>query len=70
MKTQINVVKANPIGAVVVAGAAFYAAKKYGKVSNKFALVGIAVAGLVIGAHLQAKVVAKKSTPTKETVKK
>lgn len=70
MKKQINVVKANPIGAVVVAGLAFYAAKKYGKVSNKFALAGIAAAGLVIGANAQAKVVARKSAPTKETVKK
>ena len=70
MKNQLNIVKNNIIGGIACAAAGFYLAKKYGKVENKLALAGIAVAGLVVGANLQSKVVAIKSRPTATSTKK
>lgn len=70
VKDQAAKVKGNLIGGVVGAGAAFWAAKKFGKVENKWALAGIAVVGLLLGANVQAKIAAKKSMPKPADVKK
>ncbi len=69
IKVTIGKVKNNPIGAVVGAVGAFFAAKKFGKVTNKYALAGIAVAGLVVGAMAQSAIKAKSSAPKASDVK-
>ena len=61
-------IKTNFIGAGLGAVAFYLGAKKYGKVSNKYALIGIGVAGLIVGAMAQQRIVAKKGAPTKESV--
>lgn len=69
MNKQISTITSNPIGAVVGGLAAFYGAKKFASVSNKWALGAIAVAGIVAGAMVQAKVSAKVGAPNKATIK-
>jgi len=68
IKENVAKVKANFIGAGLGAVTFYLGAKKYGKVSNKYALIGLSVAGLVVGAIAQQKFVAKKGAPTKEQV--
>lgn len=70
MKENVAKVTNNPIGAVVGGVAVFYAAKKLGKVSNKWALIGLTLAGVVAGALAQSAMKAKKSQPTTAEVKK
>ena len=69
LKEVTGKVRNNPIGAVVGAAAAFMAAKKFGKVSNMYALAGIAVAGLILGGMAQSAIKTKANTP-KATVTK
>lgn len=64
----VSVVKANPLGIILGAAVAYYAAHKSGKVHHKWALAGIAVVGALVGAEIEAKIKAKHSMPTKETV--
>ncbi len=68
MKDQALKIKNNVIGTILIAGAAFWVAKKYGKVSNKYALTAIVIIGAVVGANAQstikAKQCAKKSAAT------
>lgn len=68
IKKNVAKIKTNFIGAGLGALAFYFGAKKYGKVSNKYALVSLGVAGLLVGAMAQQKIVAKKGAPTKETV--
>lgn len=68
MKEQIKKITSNPIGAVVGAGAFYFGAKKFAKVENTWALVGLAVVGGVVGAMVQAKIKAKQGAPTASTV--
>jgi general stress protein CsbA len=68
MKEQVAKVTSNPIGAVVGGVAVFMAAKKLGKVTNKWALIGLTVVGVVAGALAQNAIKAKKSEPKKDTV--
>lgn len=70
IKDQVSKITSNPIGAIAGGGAAFYGAKKFGKVTNKWVLAGITLVGVVAGAFVQAKIKAHKSHPTAETVKK
>lgn len=63
IKTQVGKVKNNPIGAVAGAAASFWVAKKYGKVTNKWLLGGIAVAGIFVGANVQSMVKTQMNTP-------
>lgn len=69
-KENVAKVTGNPIGAIAGGAAAFLAAKKLGKVSNKWVLVGVTLAGVVVGALIQGKIKAKKSQPTVTDVKK
>lgn len=70
VKEQVAKVTGNPVGAIGGGVVAFLAAKKLGKVNNKWALVGITLVGVVAGALIQAKIKAKKSQPTATTVQK
>jgi outer membrane lipoprotein SlyB len=69
MKEQIAKVQNNLIGSLAGAGLAYFAAKKYGKVTNMYALVGIAIAGVLAGANIQSGIKAKNSAPTIGTTK-
>ena len=69
LKTNFNKVKNNPISSLAGAGAAFWAAKKYGKVQNMYLLIGLAVAGAVIGANVSYTVKTKTNAPTKADTK-
>lgn len=70
IKTTVSKVTANPIGAIAGGILAYLVAKKYGKVENKYLLVGIGIAGIVGGAMAQSYIKAKKSVPTATTVGK
>ena len=68
MRENVAKVKANWIGAAAGAVVLVLAAKKFAKVNNKWALIGIGVAGLVVGGMVQAKISSKKGAPTKKIV--
>lgn len=68
IKENVAKIKNNPIGAIAGGIALFFAAKKLAKVENKYALAGIAVVGVVVGAMVQSKMKAKNSAPTTQTV--
>ncbi len=70
VEKTVTTVKNNWMGGAAVGVVAYLVAKKYGNVSNKWALAGLVVAGVLVGATIQAKVMAKKSAPTAATVKK
>ena len=70
IKTSVTKIKNNPIGAIAGGVLAFYLAKKFGKVENKYYLGGIAIAGVIVGAMAQSYISAKKSTPTATTITK
>jgi outer membrane lipoprotein SlyB len=61
---QMTKVTSNPIGAIAGGVAGFYAAKKFGNVSNMWVLAGVAVLGVVVGANVQSMMKAKSSAPT------
>jgi ABC-type enterobactin transport system permease subunit len=67
IKTQIGKVTSNPIGAIVGGVAVYYAAKKYGNVTNRWMLIGAGVLGVIGGAMAQASF--KKGAPTAATIK-
>ena len=69
VKKSVSTIKSNLIGGIAGGVVTFLAAKKYGKVENKFALAALTIAGIVAGATVQAKIAAKKSAPTAQTVK-
>lgn len=69
MKKVTTTITSNYIGAIVGGVAVFYGAKKMGKVSNMYALIGLTVLGVYAGAYVQS-MVAKKGTPTATDVKK
>jgi len=56
-------VKNSPIGAIGGGLLAFYAAKKKGNISNKYALVGIAIVGALVGSAIEYKIKAKTVKP-------
>lgn len=70
IKTTVAKVKNNVAGTLIGAGLAYLAAKKMGKVENKWALGLIALGGGILGAYGQSYVSAKMSKPTAATVKK
>ena len=53
-----------PIGTIGGGVAAYFAAKKFGKVENKWMLIGIAVVGAIAGSIIEYKVRAKSVKPT------
>ena len=59
----------NPIGAVAGGGVAFFVAKKFGKLTNIWALIGIAIGGVVLGAYGQSKIKAKAGSPNAQMTK-
>lgn len=63
VKVQFSKLTSNAIGTIAGGFAAFWLAKRYGKVSNNYALGGIAIAGAFAGAYAQSKMKAKASTP-------
>lgn len=69
IKEGVAKVTNNAIGALAGAGIAFFAAKKFGKVQNKWALAGITIVGIFAGALAQSKIKASKSKPNAATVK-
>ena len=69
MKNQIAKITANPIGSVVGGVAFFYGAKKFGNISNTYALVGVSLLGVIVGAMAQAKFMPK-GQPTAATIVK
>lgn len=62
-------VKNNVVGAVVGAGAFYWASGKYANVSKMWMKVGVALVGAVVGANVQGMIKARKGTPTASTVK-
>jgi outer membrane lipoprotein SlyB len=70
VKTQMAKVRNNPVGLVVGGVATYFVAKKYGKVTKTWHLVALAVAGAVVGAHVNSYIKAKQSEPTKSIVLK
>ena len=70
IKKSITTLKNNPIGAIAGGVLAFYGAKKFGKVENMYALIGISIAGVVLGSMAQNMMKAKASVPTATDVKK
>jgi outer membrane lipoprotein SlyB len=70
VKATFGKVKSNLIGAAIGGVAGYYAAKKFGKLDNKWALMGVAVVGAVIGANVQAKMAARAGAPSAASVKK
>ncbi len=69
VKENVAKIKANFVGAGIGAVSFYFGAKKFGKVNNKYALIGLGVAGLIVGAMAQAHFVTKQNAPTKEVVK-
>lgn len=67
MKNQIAKITSNPIGSVVGGVSFFYGAKKFGNISNKYALIGVSLVGVIVGAMAQAKFMPK-GQPTASTV--
>ncbi len=70
VKQGVSKITSNPIGAVVGGAVAFFAAKKFGKVENKWALIALTLVGVAAGAMGQSMLKAKSSAPTAATVKK
>lgn len=62
-------VKGNVVGAIVGAGATYWAVGKYANVSKMWVRLGLAVLGGVAGAYAQSAITAKKSAPKASTVK-
>ena len=67
-KEHLTKVQNNLIGGIAGGGLAFWAAKKYGNVSNMYALAGLAIVGVIVGANVQSSMKAKQSQPTSGTV--
>ena len=53
-----------PIGTIGGAAGLYFAAKKYAHVENKYALIGIAIVGGLIGSTIEYKIRAKFQKPT------
>ena len=70
MKNQIAKITSNPIGSVVGGVAFFYGAKKFGNISNMYALVGVSLLGVIVGAMAQAKFMPKGQPTAAIIVKK
>lgn len=70
IKKQVSDMKHNIAGAVIGGVAVFFAAKKFGKVENKWALAGLTLVGVIAGVVIEAKIKAKKGVPTAATIKK
>ena len=70
MKNQIAKITSNPIGSVVGGVAIFYGAKKFGNISNMYALVGVSLLGVIVGAMAQAKFMPKGQPTAAIIVKK
>ena len=62
IKNQISTVTSNPIGAIVGGVAVYYAAKKYGNVTNRWMLIGAGVVGVIGGAMAQSAITKKRRT--------
>lgn len=59
-----------PIGAIGGGIGTYFLAKKYGKVENKWALIGLSVVGAVIGAAAEYKIKAHFTKPALAAAKK
>lgn len=70
LNKQIAKVTNNPVGAIAGGVVGFYAAKKFGNVSNKWMLAGIALVGVVVGAMAQSMMKAQAGAPKAADVKK
>jgi outer membrane lipoprotein SlyB len=70
VKNVTSKLKSNYIGTIAGAGLAFWAAKKYGKISGTWKLVGIAAVGAIAGAYIQGGISARLSTPKQTDIKK
>ena len=70
MKEQLKTAKMNILGVIVGATAGFFAAKKLGKVENKWVLIASATIGALAGSFVESKIKARQGVPTAATVKK
>jgi len=61
-------VTTNMIGSVAGGVGGYFAAKKLGKVSNKYGLIAAVIGGVVAGAYLQSYYTARSSAPKKSDV--
>ncbi len=59
IKTIGGNLKSNPVGAIVGGVALFFGAKKLMKVENKYALAGLTLVGVFVGAMAQSKLKSK-----------
>ena len=69
IKSSIGTLKSNILGSAIGGAVGYFAAKKLGKVENKWALIALTIAGAVVGGTIQAKVSAKSSAPKAANVK-
>ncbi len=60
----------SPIGAITGGVAGYYAAKKWGNVSNKWAVMGCALVGALVGAAVEYKIKAMTVKPAIAAAKK
>lgn len=70
LKSIGNSLKNNVIGTLAGAGAGYYAAKKWGKIENKWILGGLTLVGAVIGASIEYKIKARTVKPALAAAKK
>lgn len=61
VKGTIDSITSSPIGAIVGGAALYFGAKKFLKVENRCALIGLALVGVVAGAMAQSKIKSKAS---------
>ena len=66
---QMAKVTNNPIGSIVGGVAGYYVAKKMANVSNMWAIAGITILGVVLGANAQSMMKAQSGTPTAQMTK-
>jgi hypothetical protein len=68
IKDYTSKAMSNPIGAIAGGVLAYYIIKKHTGISNKWAMYGLTVVGVFLGATIQNNMKAKASAPTKEIV--
>ena len=69
VNSTIAKVQNNMLGAIVGAGVAYWAGKKYMGISGTWKTVGVVVLGVIAGAYVQSTISAKASVPDKGTVR-
>lgn len=59
IKSTLKMPMSNPVGFLVGGAAVYFAAKKFMKIENKYAIIGLAIVGGIAGAMVQSKMKSK-----------